>query len=236
MMRGYIYGMEYYSSWMLYVLPALLFAGYAQMKIKSSFSKYSKVSSETGYTGAQIARIILDRNGLNDVRIENVAGNLTDHYDPRTRVVRLSNSIYGGSSIASMSVAAHEVGHAIQHAEGYLPLILRSNMAPIANIGSRFVWVLIGIGFLLTSSVFIEIGIILFMGVVLFQIVTLPVEFNASRRALVQLENGIASPATIGPAKKVLQSAALTYVAATLVAIGELLRILAMTSNNRRRD
>lgn len=235
MMRGYMYGMEYYSTWMIFVLPALLFAAYAQMKIKSSFSKYSKVSSQTGYTGAQIARMILDRNGLNDVRIENIAGNLTDHYDPRTRVVRLSNSIYGGSSIASMSVAAHEVGHAIQHAEGYLPLKLRSSLAPIASFGSNLVWVFIGIGFLI-SPIFIELGIALFMGVVFFQLVTLPVEFNASSRALVQLENGIASPATIGPAKKVLQSAALTYIAATLVAIGELLRILAMTSNNRRRD
>lgn len=234
-MRGYMYGMEYYSTWMIFVLPALLFASYAQLKIKSSFNKYSKVSNETGYTGSQIARIILDRNGLEDVRIENVRGNLTDHYDPRTRVVRLSNSIYSGNSIASMSVAAHEVGHAIQHAEGYLPLILRSRMAPIANIGSRLVWVFIGIGFLI-SPIFVELGVILFMGVVLFQMVTLPVEFNASRRALVQLENGIASPGTIGPSKKVLQSAALTYIAATLVAIGELLRILAMTSNNRRRD
>lgn len=232
-MRGYMYGMEYYSTWMIFVLPALLFAAYAQIKIKSTFDKYSKVSSGTGYTGAQIARIILDRNGLNDVRIERVAGNLTDHYDPRTRVVRLSNTIYGGSSIASVSVAAHEVGHAIQHGEGYLPLILRSNIAPLASIGSKFVWVFIFIGFAI-SPIFIELGIILFMGVVLFQLVTLPVEFNASRRALVQLENGIASRETLKPSKKVLQAAALTYVAATLVAIGELLRILAMT--NRRRD
>ena len=235
MMRGYMYGMEYYSTWMIFVLPALIFAAYAQMKIKSSFNKYSRVSNQTGYTGAQIARIILDRNGLADVRIENVRGNLTDHYDPRTRVVRLSNSIYGGSSIASMSVAAHEVGHAIQHAEGYLPLKFRSSLAPIASFGSNLVWIFIGIGFLV-SPIFIELGIALFMGVVLFQLVTLPVEFNASRRALAQLENGIASPGTIKPAKKVLQSAALTYVAATLVAIGELLRILAMTSNNRNRD
>ena len=234
-MGGLMYGMEYYSSWMIFVLPAMLFAGYAQMKIKSSFNKYSKISSETGYTGAQIARMILDRNGLGDVRIEQVRGNLTDHYDPRTKVVRLSNAIYGGSSIASMSVAAHEVGHAIQHAEGYLPLKLRSSLAPIASFGSNLVWIFIGIGFLI-SPLFIELGIILFMGVVLFQMVTLPVEFNASRRALVQLENGIAGPATIKPAKKVLQAAALTYVAATLVAVAELLRILAMTSNNRRRD
>ncbi len=233
-MRGLMYGMEYYSSWMIFVLPAMIFAAYAQMKIKTNFEKYSKVSSGTGLTGAQIARIILDRNGLKDVRIQQVRGNLTDHYDPRTRVVSLSNGVYGGSSIASMSVAAHEVGHAIQHAEGYVPLILRSNIAPLASIGSRMVWVFIGMGFLFTSfSFLIEIGIALFLGVVLFQIVTLPVEINASRRALTQLENGIASPQTIKPAKKVLQSAALTYVAATLVAIGELLRILSMTDNRR---
>lgn len=232
-MGGYMYGMEYYSTWMIFVLPAMLFAAYAQVKIKSAFNKYSKISSETGYTGAQIARMILDRNGLNDVRVEMVGGNLTDHYDPRTRVVRLSNKIYGGSSIASMSVAAHEVGHAIQHAEGYVPLIIRSNIAPIASIGSKFVWIFIAIGFAI-SPFFIELGIALFVGVVLFQMVTLPVEFNASRRALLQLENGIASRDTIKPAKSVLQAAALTYVAATLVAIGELLRILAMT--NKRRD
>lgn len=232
-MRGLMYGMEYYSSWIMFVLPALILAGYAQMKIKTSFEKYSRVSSETGYTGAEIARIILDRNGLNDVRIQQVAGKLTDHYDPRTRVVSLSNSIYGGSSIASMSVAAHEVGHAIQHAEGYLPLILRNNIAPLASIGSRFVWILIFIG-MAVSPFFIELGIILFLGVVLFQIITLPVEFNASKRALVQLENGIASRDKIKPAKEVLKAAALTYVAATLVAIGELLRILSMTNNRRR--
>lgn len=233
-MRGLMYGMEYYSSWMIFVLPAILFAAYAQVKIKSNFEKYSKISNQTGLTGAEIARRILDKNGLHDVRIQQVGGTLTDHYDPRTRVVSLSNSIYGGSSIASMSVAAHEVGHAIQHAEGYLPLILRSNIAPLASIGSRMVWVFIGIGFIFTSfSFLIEIGIALFLGVVLFQIVTLPVEINASRRALAQLENGIASPQTIKPSRKVLQSAALTYVAATLVAIGELLRILSMTNNRR---
>lgn len=232
-MRGYMYGMEYYTTWMIFVLPAILLASYAQLKIKSSFNKYSRVSSGTGYTGAQIARTILDRNGLSDVRIERVAGNLTDHYDPRTKVVRLSNTIYGGSSVASMSVAAHEVGHAIQHAEGYYPLIIRNNIAPIASIGAKFVWILIFIGFAV-SSFFIELGIVLFLGVVLFQVVTLPVEFNASRRALVQLENGIASKEKIKPAKEVLKAAALTYVAATLVAIGELLRILAVT--NRRRD
>lgn len=229
------YGGGYYSSWVLFVLPAMLFASYAQLKINSAFNKYSRVSSETGYTGAQIARMILDRNGLYDVRVEQVSGRLTDHYDPRTKVVRLSSSIYGGNSIASMSVAAHEVGHAIQHAEGYFPLILRNNIAPIANIGSRLVWLFILIGFVI-SPFFIELGIALFLSVVLFQVVTLPVEFNASSRALVQLENGIMSRDKIKPAKEVLKAAALTYVAATLVAIGELLRLLAITSGSRRRD
>lgn len=231
-MIGNYYG-NYYSSWILFVLPAMIFAAYAQLKISSAFNKYSRISSETGYTGAQIARMILDRNGLHDVRVEQVAGKLTDHYDPRTKVVRLSSSIYGGNSIASMSVAAHEVGHAIQHAEGYFPLILRNNIAPIANIGSRMVWIFIFIGFAI-SPFFIELGIALFLSVVLFQIITLPVEFNASSRALIQLENGIMSRDKIKPAKAVLKAAALTYVAATLVAIAELLRLLALTG--RRRD
>ena len=232
-MGGLFYGIEYYNSWIIFVLPALLFASYAQLKINSSFNKYSRISSESGYTGAQVARIILDKNGLYDIKIEQVRGKLTDHYDPRTKVVRLSSSIYGGNSIASLSVAAHEVGHAIQHSEGYFPLILRNNIAPIANISSRLVWIFIFIGFAI-NTFFIELGIALFLSVVLFQIVTLPVEFNASSRALVQLENGIMRQDKIKPAKEVLKAAALTYVAATLVAIGELLRILAMT--NRRRD
>ena len=223
---------SYYGSYIIFVLPALLFAGYAQMKIKNTFNKYLKVSSNTGLSGSQVARLILDKNGLEDVAIEQVRGNLTDHYDPRTRVLRLSNNVYGGSSIAAMSVAAHEVGHALQHSEGYLPLILRNNIAPIANIGSRMVWILIMIGFLI-NTIFLDIGILLFLAVVLFQLITLPVEFNASRRALVQLEDGISPRENLKPAKQVLSAAALTYVAATLTAIAELLRIFYMT---RRRD
>lgn len=230
----YPYGGLYLdTSWLIYVLPALLFASWAQMKISSAFNKYSRVSSETGLSGAEVARMILDRNGLYDVRVEQVPGNLTDHYDPRSRVLRLSNGVYGSSSVAAMSVAAHETGHAIQHSEGYFPLLLRNNIAPIANIGARAVWIFILLGFLF-MPIFLEIGILLFLAVVLFQIITLPVEFNASRRALVQLENGIAPQSKLKPAKEVLTAAALTYVAATLVAIGQLLRILAMT--NRRRD
>lgn len=230
---GYGYGTENLMSYFIFVVPALLFAGFAQMKIKNAFSKYSRVNSNTGMTGIQVARMILDRNGLYDVQIEQVRGNLTDHYDPRSRVLRLSQTVYGSSSIAALSVAAHEVGHAIQHSEGYFPLMLRNNIAPIANFGSRLVWVFIMIGFLI-SPFFIDLGIVLFLSVVLFQVITLPVEFNASKRALVQLENGIIPRENIKPSKEVLNAAALTYVAATLTAIGELLRILYMT--RRRRD
>ena len=231
-MYGYGYGGADISSYIIFVLPALLFAGFAQMKISNTFNKYLRVSSNTGLSGAQIARLILDRNGLEDIVVERVGGNLTDHYDPRSRVLRLSQNVYGGSSVAAMSVAAHEVGHAIQHSEGYIPLIIRNNIAPIANFGSRLVWIFIILGFLITPF-FIDIGILLFLSVVLFQLITLPVEFNASRRALIQLENGILTQENLKPAKSVLSAAALTYVAATLTAIGELLRILYMT---RRRD
>lgn len=221
----------YYESWFIFVLPAMALAGFAQMKINSAFSKYSKVSSGTAYNGAQVARHILDKNGLKDVSIRQIPGKLTDHYNPKTRELSLSTSVYGGSSIASLSVAAHEVGHAIQHAEGYLPLILRNNIAPIANIGSRLVWIFIMIGFLI-SPIFIELGIVMFLSVVLFQIVTLPVEFNASKRALLQLESGIMPRENMKASKKVLNAAALTYVAATLVAVGQLLRLLVFS--NRR--
>lgn len=233
-MYGYGYGMSggYYSSYLIFVLPALLFAGYAQMKINNTFNKYLRVNSNSGLTGLQTARMILDKNGLYDVQVEQVAGNLTDHYDPRTRILRLSRNVYGGSSVAALSVAAHEVGHAIQHSDGYFPLMLRNNIAPIANIGSRMVWIFIILGFII-SPFFIDIGIALFLGVVLFQVITLPVEFNASKRALVQLENGILPQENLRPAKQVLNAAALTYVAATLTAVGQLLRILFMT---RRRD
>ncbi|TJX65689.1 zinc metallopeptidase [Soehngenia saccharolytica] len=223
----------YYSSWYIFVLPAILFASYAQMKVNSAYKKYSKMPSNTGLTGAQVARYILDKNGLSQVKIEQVRGVLTDHYDPRTRILRLSPEVYSGSSIASVSVASHEVGHAIQHNDGYFPLILRNTIAPIAMFGSNLVWIFIILGFII-SPFFIDLGIALFIAAVLFQIVTLPVEFNASNRALEQLENGVISRDQIVHAKSMLRAAALTYVAATLVAISELLRLLAITDNRRR--
>lgn len=216
--------MDYYFLLMI----ALIISFYAQIKVSTTFNKYLRVPSYSGYTGREVARMILDRNGLHDVSIEPIGGQLTDHYDPRTNVIRLSSNVYNGNSIASLSVAAHEVGHAIQHAEGYFPLILRNNIAPIASISARFVWILIFLGFLI-SPVLLEAGIILYLAIVLFQVVTLPVEFNASRRALHQLDSGIVTSNEIGPAKKVLSAAALTYVAATLVAIGQLLRLISLS-------
>lgn len=230
---GGLYGGYGGGNWMLFLLPALLFAMYAQFKVSTSFNKYLKVASRSGYSGKEVARMILDRNGLHEVRIEPVAGQLTDHYDPRTKVVRLSKNVYNGNSIAAISVAAHEVGHAIQHGEGYFPLVLRNNIAPIASLGSRFVWILILLG-LVISPPFLEVGIMLYVAVVLFQVVTLPVEFNASKRALYQLENGIVLREEIKPSKEVLNAAAMTYVAATLVALGQLLRLLSLS--NRRRN
>ena len=231
MFYGGYYG-GYGGGWMLFLMPAILFSMYAQLKVSTSFNKYLRVASRSGYTGSQVARMILDRNGLEDVKIEPVSGQLTDHYDPRTKVIRLSRNVHNGNSIAAVSVAAHEVGHAMQHGEGYLPLIIRNNIAPIASIGSRFVWVLILLG-LAISPFLLEVGIMLYLAVVLFQIVTLPVEFNASRRALYQLENGIVLRDEINSSKKVLKAAALTYVAATLVALSQLLRLLSLSGRRR---
>lgn len=226
---GY-YGYGFDSSFLI-LIPAILFAMYAQTKIQSTFNKYLRVGSRSGYTGAQTARMILERNGLYDVRIEHVGGKLSDHYDPRKKVLRLSSEVYNGTSLAALGVAAHEVGHAIQHASGYIPLTLRNSIAPIASFGSRFVWILIILGFII-SPFLLQLGILLYLAIVIFQIVTLPVEYNASSRALTQLQNGIISTNEVGPTKKVLSAAALTYVAATLVAVAQLIRLLALS--NRR--
>lgn len=228
----YHYGYYGIDPTFILVLPAIIFAMYAQTKVQTTFSKYLRVGNISGYTGAQVARMILDRNGLYDVRIELIGGRLTDHYDPRSKVLRLSRDVYSGTSVASIGVAAHEVGHAIQHANGYFPLILRNNIAPVASFGARFVWILVFAGFILGAYNLVNLGILLYLAVVAFQVVTLPVEFNASRRALVQLQSGIITRDEVNPVKKVLRAAALTYVAATLVAIGQLLRLILLS--NRR--
>lgn len=210
------------------MIPAIILTLYAQMKVKTTFEKYLRVQSKKGYTGAQVADYMLHSNGIEDVRIEMVQGHLSDHYDPRSKVLRLSRDVYAGTSIASVSVAAHEVGHAIQHAHGYAPLQIRSMLVPVANLGSSLAWIFIMAGFII-SPAFLDMGILLFLGAVLFQIVTLPVEFNASSRALAGLESGnIVYQDEIRYSKRVLNAAALTYVAAAAAAVMQLIRLLVL--------
>lgn len=218
---------------MIFLLPAIVFAMYAQAKVKSTFQKYLSVNSRKGYTGAQVARSILDRNGLRDVQVEYIGGHLSDHYDPRVKVLRLSPQVYNGTSIASISVAAHEAGHAIQHGVGYIPLTFRNTLAPIANFGSQAVWILVFGGLIMGWAGLVNLGILLYMAAVAFQVITLPVEFNASSRAIEQLEfNGFITSEEIRPSRKVLNAAALTYVAAMAVSIAQLFRLLVL--RNRR--
>jgi len=218
--------MFYDPTWLL-LIPALLFALYAQYKVRSTYEYYSQMASARGMTGGEVARQLLNHNRLYDVEVEETSGWLSDHYDPRTRRLRLSSGIYRSRSIAALGVAAHEVGHAIQHGMGYLPLKIRHGLFPVANLGSTLALPLFFIGFLFSSPKLMDIGIILFSGAVLFQVVTLPVEFNASRRALYQLRaGGYLAEDEIPSARKVLNAAALTYVAATAVAVLHLIRLL----------
>ncbi|ABN51806.1 MAG TPA: peptidase [Hungateiclostridium thermocellum] len=227
-----MYGIDQY--YIILVLPALILSIFAQFKVKSTFNKYSRVRNTSGMTGADVARLILDRNGLSDVRIERVAGELTDHYDPRTRVIRLSQSVYGSNSVAAIGVAAHETGHAIQHSEQYGPLVLKRNLVPVANIGSCLGFPLAIAGLFFGLPFLVNLGIIFYSLAVAFYVITLPVEFNASSRAIRTLEDtGVLNYDEIDPAKKVLSAAALTYVAAAAVAIGNLLRLIMLT---KRRD
>lgn len=214
---------------LIYFALLLIIPLWAQMRVKSAFKKYSKVENSTGKTGAEVAREILDRNGLYNVAVEPVRGYLSDHYDPRSKVVRLSEENYYGHSIAGSAVAAHEVGHAIQDKEGYSPLRIRHALVPVANLGSNFSYLIILAGILLTSANLLLVGIIFMAAAVLFQLVTLPVEFNASSRAMDQIvSTGMIRNNEERQARKVLNAAALTYVAAALVAVLELLRFVLM--------
>lgn len=208
----------------------------ASSRVKSTFRKYSKLGSLSGETGASTAAKILEREGIYDVRIEQVSGNLTDHFDPRSKVLRLSESVYGSTSVAALGVAAHECGHAIQHEKGYTPLKVRTAIVPVVNIGTQISWPVILIGVLFGfNETLISIGILLFSLGVLFQLVTLPVEFNASNNALAMLDRtGILHRSELPSAKKVLRAAALTYVAAAAATILQLLRLLLLFG--RRRD
>lgn len=222
-------------SYLIFVLPALVIAGIAQWNVKSAFSRYSRLNNYRGYTGYEIARKILDENGLYQVQIERVAGSLTDHFDPTKSVVRLSDTVYQSTSVAAIGVAAHEVGHAIQHNTGYLPIKIRSAIVPITNIGSTLAWPLAIFGVILGLEQLAMIGVWLFVIVVLFQLITLPVEFDASRRALKTIrEDHILEGEEYTGAKKMLTAAALTYVAALIVAIGNLLRLLSIVNRNNR--
>ena len=224
----------YYDPTYLLLIPGLLLALYAQFKVSSTYSHWKKVGSRSGLTGAQVARQILDANGCRDVRIESVRGSLTDHYDPENNVLRLSSEVYGSRSIAALGVAAHEAGHAIQDAQDYAPLRIRANLVPVANIGSGMAMPLFFLGLIMSWEPLLKIGILCFALSVLFYVVTLPVEFNASSRATALLAAGFLPDDEVKGVKAVLSAAALTYVAAALQAILQLLRLVLLA--NRRRD
>jgi len=218
--------MFFYTS-LIILIPGVIFAFWAQTKVKSTFAKYSRVDSATGMTGRSLARRLLDSNNLNDIPVENIQGQLSDHYDPKKRVVRLSQSTYNDSSVASLGVVAHELGHVIQHKEKYAPLMIRNTFVPVAQFGSSFAWIIFFGGLLLSTPPLLYAGIFLFTAVVIFSLVTLPVEFDASKRGLVMLEKQVMMDKNhVAMAKKVLSAAAMTYLASTLMAVLQLLRMI----------
>lgn len=232
----YPYFWGYDPTWII-LLPALILAFYAQAKVSATFERYLRIPARIGLTGADVAREILRRNGIYDVSVEMTRGRLSDYYDPRNKVLRLSPEVYSGRSLAALGVAAHECGHAIQHSEGYAPLALRNSIVPLANIGSQMAFPLFFIGLLMNANTLLTIGILLFSLAVLFQLFTLPVEYNASSRAVAVLEGqGFIAPDETYGVRKVLDAAALTYVAATLMAVMQLLRLLAIAGFFNRDD
>ena len=233
---GYGYGLD---PTMILVLIGVLLSLWAQGRVNSAFRKYGRVRSRTGMTGAEAARRLLNSQGIYDVTIEHISGSLTDHYDPRSKVLRLSDAVYGSDSVAAVSVAAHECGHAMQDNEDYAPLRFRSALVPVANFGSQLSWplILIGVVFGGLGSPLVQIGILMFTLAVLFQLVTLPVEFNASGRAIKLLDSqGILLAEEVNGTKKVLSAAALTYVAAAAASILQLLRLIILFGGRNRRD
>lgn len=223
----------YFDRTMILLLPAIIIAFWAQTKVSSTYKKYRTVRTMNGYTGENVARMMLDSAGLYDVPVVETRGELTDHYDPRSRVVRLSTDIFHGSSIAAAGVAAHEVGHAMQHQEKYKPLVLRTSMAVAVNISSQASIFIFMIGLIFSIPMLTNIGIIFFTVAVFYQIITLPVEFNASRRALKILESrNILYGNEVNGAKNVLSAAAITYVAAALMSISQLIRLIAISNRN----
>lgn len=229
------YGFDW--TYLVFILPCIIISLICQANVSSAFSKYSKIPNSRGMTGAQAAEFVLRQNGVTGVRIEHVSGRLSDHFDPRTNVIRLSDSVYNSASVAAVGVAAHEAGHACQHAENYLPNRIRSAVLPIARVGSQLSWIFIIIGLLFTAKVgyvILYIGIILFSASVLFTIATLPVEFNASKRALACIrDTGLMTGDEYSGAKRTLQAAAMTYVASALTAVMQLLRLLVIAQRRK---
>ena len=219
-------------SFLFFIIIPMLLVGWAQMRVRSAFNKYSRVPSTAGISGAETARRILNEQGIYDVAVEETGGALSDHYDPRSKVVRLSSENFHGHSLAGLAVAAHEVGHAMQHAQGYLPLNFRHAILPVANLGSSLGMPLIVAGIFFSATGLLDIGILLFAGAVLFQLVTLPVEFNASSRAMAILAQGYIAGDEVRPAKKVLNAAAMTYVAATATAVMQLVHLLLLRGSD----
>lgn len=229
------YGIDIY--YIVLILPCIILAAWAQMRVSSTFNKYSRVRNMRGITGAQAAEAVLRQNGVTGVRVERVAGNLTDHFDPRTNVIRLSDSVYGSDSVASVGVAAHEAGHAVQYAVGYAPIKLRAAIVPVTQIGSHAALPLILLGLFMNRGILIDIGIWAFALATVFQLVTLPVEVNASRRALAAIEQGgLLTSEEYPMAKQTLTAAAMTYVAALATALAQLLRLLLLFGGRRRND
>ena len=237
-MMPYYYGIDY--TYLLILLPCLLIAMIASARVNSTFKKYSKQISSRHITGAEAAQRVLSAGGVRDVRIEKVSGNLTDHYDPKAKVIRLSDSVYDSPSTAAIGVACHEAGHAVQYAHNYFPVKIRTAIIPITNIGSKLAMPLILIGILLAtfgsaSYVLVDLGILCFSLSLVFQLVTLPVEFNASRRALSAIDRAnLLTEEERAGAKKTLSAAAMTYVAAVLVSAAQLLRLILLTGRRRR--
>ena len=231
--RANLFSMGYTTAYML-CIAAFIFAVICSINVKTTFNKYDRVSSRRGLTGAQAARMILDRNGLYNVQVVRIAGNLTDNFNPRTNIVSLSDSVYDSTSLAAIGVAAHECGHAVQHATGYVPNEVRSAVFPIARLGSSLYFYVFLLGIIFSFEPLVDIGIIMFAFVVLFQLVTLPVEFNASCRAMKTISGeGLLDSDELYGARRTLTAAAMTYVASLAVSVTQLLRMLA-SRNNRR--
>ena len=231
----YFFGID--ITYIIFIIPALLFGIWSQISVQSAFSKYSRVPSARGYTGAEVAKLLLEQNGIYDVTIRHISGSLTDNFNPREKTLNLSDDVYNSTSVAAIGVAAHETGHAIQHAVGYRPIKWREAIIPVTQLGSWAYFPIILLGIVFSSQTLVNVGILLFATIALFQLVTLPVEFNASNRAIATLENnGILYGNEITGAKAVLRAAALTYVAALVSSLAQLLRLLVIFGGRRNND